>query len=395
MAAVSIAAMPKPPHSSAAVHQVAGSVYTHLATKLANWTGEVYAFHVGDTWMEPAVGTRMQDLSVSDYPGMHRYTAPQGHPALLAAVQQDLKKRYDWDLSRDQILIAAGATGALGAIAGALLDPGDEVLIAAPYWPLIEGIVRSFRGSPIAVPVFEPRLDLEATIAALEAQLTERTVAVYWNTPNNPSGRALSPAEIEGLVGWASERNLWILADEVYEAYMFDGQPTPARSFDPERTFSVHSFSKTFGMAGNRCGYVVGPADALGDARKISTHTFYSTPTASQLAAVNSLQLGSATEWVENASNKYAQVGREVASILRVPSPEGSTFLFLDVSSYLDAHGVPGLLGDLADKGVFMAPGESFGPYPQHVRLCFTAVAPEITLRGVEILAYELKRRRG
>ncbi len=386
--------MPRPPDFSNSVGSVAGSVYTNLAEKLAAWEGECYAFHVGDTWMEPAEGTRMQDLTVEEHPGMHRYTAPQGHPALLAAVAEDLDSRYGWQLERDQILIAAGATGALGAVAGAILNPGDEVLLAAPYWPLIEGIVRSFGGTPVAVPVFAPRLDLEAMLAAFEAARSERTVAIYWNTPNNPSGRALDGSEVEALVGWAAEHELWVLADEVYEAYVFDGTATPARDFSPERVFSVHSFSKTFGMAGNRCGYVVGPAEAILQSRKIGTHTFYSTPTASQLAAVRSLTLPAAAKWVESAREKYRQVGRQVAELLEVEAPQGSTFLFLDVANCLDDRGLEGLLSDLADRGVFLAPGPSFGPFPHHVRLCFTATPPEVTLRGAEILAEELSRRR-
>lgn len=390
--------MPRPPAFATAVRDVSGSVYTTLAGKLAAWEGECYAFHVGDTWMEPAEGTRMQDLSVDEHPGMHRYTAPQGHPALIEAVRGDLARRYGWDLDGDEILIAAGATGALGAIAGAVLDAGDEVLLAAPYWPLIEGIVRSFRGTPVPVPVFAPRIRSDRLIAAFDAAVTERTVAVYWNTPNNPSGRALEAAEIEALVGWACERNLWVLADEVYEAYLFDGGATPARDFDPERVFSVHSFSKTFGMAGNRCGYVVGPGEALEQARKISTHTFYSTPTASQLAAVESLRLPAASEWVNAARAMYREVGHQVARILGVEPPQGSTFLFLDLADRLnqrgpDAGGLDGLLSDLADRGVFLAPGPSFGPFPHHARLCFTAVPPEVTLRGVEILAEFVGRR--
>lgn len=385
--------MPRPPHYSAPTRDVAGSVYTTLAQKLAAWEGECYAFHVGDTWMEPADGTRMQDLTVEDHPGMHRYTAPQGHPALIDAVRQDLEDRYGWRLDADQVLIAAGATGALGALAGALLDPGDEVLLAAPYWPLIEGIVRSFRGTPVPVPVFAPRLTGEDLIAAFDGAITDRTVAVYWNTPNNPSGRALDAAEIETLVAWARERNLWVLADEVYEAYLFDGETTPARDFASERVFSVHSFSKTYGMAGNRCGYLVGPTEALEQARKISTHTFYSTPTASQLAAVESLRLPAAREWVDAARNKYREVGHRVADILGVEPPDGSTFLFLEFADSLDDRGLDGLLSDLADRGVFLAPGPSFGPFPTHARLCFTAVPPEVTLRGVETLAEFVGRR--
>ncbi len=394
--------MPHSPKFAAALDDVTGSVYTTLAKKLASHQGEVYSFHVGDTWMEPAEGCRMEDLRVAENPGMHRYTAPQGHPELLSTVRAELGRRHGWDLAPDQLLIAAGATGALGAVAGAILDPGDEVLLAAPYWPLIAGIVRSFRGVPVDVPVFVPQLHGDEIIAALEAATTDRTVAVYWNTPNNPSGCALTADEVAAISAWARERNLWILADEVYEAYQFgaalSGTPVrPAYGFAPERTFSTHSFSKTFGMAGNRCGYVVGPGEAIEAARKISTHTFYSTPTASQLAAIRTLTLPAATEWVASARAKYQEVGTRCAQLLGVPAPQGSTFLFLDVADCLDAgngNSLERLLEDLADFGLFLAPGPSFGPYPNHVRMCFTATPPEVTLRGAEILARELAGRR-
>ncbi len=395
--------MPLPPSFATAITNVTGSVYTTLAKKLANHKGEVYSFHVGDTWMEPAEGCRMEDLRVEEFPGMHRYTAPQGHPELLSTLREELGRRHEWDLSRDQILIAAGATGALGAVAGAILDPGDEVLLAAPYWPLIAGIVRSFRGVSVPVPIFAPRLSGDDIIAALETATTDKTVAVYWNTPNNPSGMALTADEVAAICAWAQGRNLWILADEVYEAYQFADEVGPAFSLAPERTFSTHSFSKTYGMAGNRCGYVVGPGRAISAARKISTHTFYSTPTASQLAATRTLTLPAAFEWVDSARAKYQEVGSRCAEMLGVPAPQGSTFLFVDVGDCLGdtdsadngpKTGLNALLEDLADLGLFLAPGPSFGPYPHHVRMCFTATPPDVTLRGCEILARELDRRR-
>ena len=152
----------------------------------------------------------------------------------------------------------------------------------------------------------------------------------------------------------------------------------------------MHSFSKAYGMAGNRCGYVIGPRAAMEHVRKVSTHTFYSTPTAAQVAATRALD-GLGDAWAADAGRRYAEVGAEAAVRLAVATPEGGTFLFLDVAGALDGRGTAGLLEDCADRGLLLAPGDRFGPYPRHVRLCFTAAPPEIVRAGVEVLAAVLQ----
>ena len=382
--------MPRHPALSASVAEITGAVYSKLARKLAEHSGPVYPLHVGDTWMEPPEGCRMEDLRVAEYPGMHRYTAPQGLPTLLAAIATRVEDRSGVGTTPDDVLVAAGGTGALGAAVGALVAPGEEVLILAPYWPLIAGIVRSFHGQPVAVP-FIGRAESPATAVELvERHRTDRTVALYLNTPNNPSGRVIPRDQVAALAEWARAHDLWILSDEVYEDYQFAGQHTYTRPFAPERTFAIHSFSKAYGMAGNRCGYVVGPAAARLELRKVATHTFYATPTASQLAALRALARGG--EWVDAARRQYAETGTWAAERLGVEPPEGSTFLFLDVAGQLDDGGLDGFLGRCADRGLFLAPGPSFGPYPSHVRLCYTAAEPHVVREGVEVLAELLGR---
>jgi aspartate/methionine/tyrosine aminotransferase len=156
----------------------------------------------------------------------------------------------------------------------------------------------------------------------------------------------------------------------------------------------VHSFSKTYGMAGNRCGYLAGPTEAISAIHRIVTNINYSACSAAQLAAqlaaLNALN-GAGEPWVDAAREKYAGLGRETADALGLPVPQGSTFLFPDVSDALDERGLDGLLGDLAEAGVLVAPGPSFGPYPTHVRVCFTAAAPDEIQRGVEIVVRRLE----
>ncbi len=283
--------MPRHPHFSPSVQDIADSVYSGLAHRLATYRGEVYPLHVGDTWMEPAEGCRMEDLRVADYPGLHRYAPPQGMPPLLDAIVERVRERTGVPTGRENVLVATGATGALGAVAGAILAPGDEVLQLAPHWPLITGIIRSFGGVPVDVPFFGAADSPETAVEAVRALKTDRTVALYLNTPSNPTGRLIPRSWIEALVEWAVREDLWIIADEVYEDYVYEGEHVYTRPLAPERTFAAHSFSKAYGMAGNRCGYVVGPEPAVRELRKIGMHSFYSTPTASQVAALRVLGL--------------------------------------------------------------------------------------------------------
>jgi N-succinyldiaminopimelate aminotransferase len=370
---------------------MASSVYSGLAQRLAQYQGETYPFHIGDTWMDPPQGCHMEDLRTAAYEGLHRYAPVQGLPELRSAIVERVSKRSGEAVDDAQVLITAGATGGLGAVLGALLEPGDEVLILAPYWPLIEGIVRSFHGTPIAVPAMGEHQTADDIVGMLQSALTEQTVAVYWNTPNNPTGVVLSASCLRALSDWARANDLWILADEVYEDYAYGAEHVASRPFAPERTFASFSFSKAFGMSGNRVGYVVGPAEAMQHVRKVSTHTYYSVPTASQVAAIRVLQ-GPGDRWAAAARDRYVEVGRAAAERLGVAPPGGSTFLFLNVAPSLDTRGLTGLLEDLVQQGLLVAPGPSFGPFPTHVRCCYTATEPVRTLRGIEILAKRLGR---
>ncbi|HXT22370.1 MAG TPA: pyridoxal phosphate-dependent aminotransferase, partial [Thermoanaerobaculia bacterium] len=272
-----------------------------------------------------------------------------------------------------------------------MVSPGDEVLILAPFWPLIAGIVRSFHGKPVPVPFLGNVSTPDEAVAEVERFRTDRTVALYLSTPNNPTGLVIPREVLAALVAWAAEHDLWVIADEVYEHYQFAGEHVYSRPFDPARVFAAHSFSKAYGMAGNRCGYVVGPPAAMGELRKVATHTFYSTPTASQLAAVAALH-GPGDAWAFAAREQYRETGSWAAQRLGIAPPQGSTFLFLDVADQLDGDGLDGFLARCADRGLFLAPGPSFGPYPAHLRICFTAAPPERVKEGVEVLAELLGR---
>jgi len=369
-----------------------GAVYSRIGGRLRTMDpADVYPLHVGDTWMEPLESARMEALRVAEHPGMHRYTSTHGLPALVDGIVEKARARNGLPAERAGVLITAGATGGLGAAVGMMAAPGDEVLILAPFWPLIRGIVQAFRATPVEVPFFGPVGSADDAVAAVEAKRTARTVALYVSTPSNPTGRVIPPAWLAALADWARANDLWLLSDETYEDYAYRDHPHASiGACAPERTITAFSFSKAYGMAGNRTGYLVGPADAMGHARKISTHTFYSAPTAGQLAGLRALRDGQA--WIDRAHDLYRDAGDAVADILGIERPQGSTFFFLDVAHRLDERGIWGFLEDCAAEGLFLAPGPSFGQdYPTHTRICFTSAPPDRVIEA----ARRLKARLG
>jgi N-succinyldiaminopimelate aminotransferase len=381
--------MPRPPHVSAPVAGIRGSVYSKLLHRLAAHRGEVYPFHVGDTYLPPPAGCAMEEIRSADYPDLNRYTPPQGLPALVDALLDRVRARTGVPLDRSRLFVTGGATAGLANAVGAIASAGDEVLLLAPHWPLIDGICRTYGAIPVDVPFFGLADSPEAAVEAVRAKASPRTVALYVNTPSNPTGRVVPRGWLEALVDWARREGLWLVFDEVYEDFQYEGAPTPGLSLAPERSFAAYSLSKGFGMAGYRCGWLAGPAAPMEGALKLHTHNVYSAPTASQVAALRVLG-GAGEAWVGSARAAYAETGRRAAARLGVAAPEGSTFLFLDVAAALGEGGLPPFLEGCADDGLFAAPGTSFGPYPTHLRVCYTAAPREVTLRGIDVLARRL-----
>jgi N-succinyldiaminopimelate aminotransferase len=366
-----------------------GAVFSPVAKRIDAVPGSVCPLHVGDTWMEPFAGARMEDLRVADHPGLHRYCDTQGVPALVDAIVEKVRARNGLPCERASVLVTAGATGALGAAVGAIASPGDEVLILAPYWPLIRGVVSTFRATPVEIPFYDRVASADDALEAVRAGLGPRTVALYVSTPSNPTGRVLPPRWLEALAEWAAREGLWLLSDEVYEDYVYRGEHVSMGRFAPERTLSVFSFSKAYGMAGNRTGYLVGAPDAVAQALKISTHTFYSAPTSGQIAALQALRDGD--DWIAQARASYREAGDASAAALGVAPPEGSMFHFVDVRHKLDTRGIWGFLQDCVDDGVALAPGPSCGAaYEGWVRLCYTAARPPEVAAAVQRVAQRL-----
>ncbi len=373
--------MPRHPEVSRVVSEMPVGVFSKLAHRISAIEGERYPLHVGDSWMEPMAGARMEDITIADHPGLHTYTSPLGLPELVDTIAA--RRGVD----SDRVLVSAGATGGLGAVASTLLNPGDEVLLLCPFWPLIRGIINLHHGRAVEVDFYD-KVQLASDVAAvLDAHRSERTVALYINSPNNPTGRVLPAPIVEAVAEYCRRHDLWIWSDEVYEDYCYLGEVTPIAQLAPERTFAAFSFSKAYAMAGNRCGYVVGPDKAsMTMLRRASTHQFFCAPQASQLGALRVLRDGDG--WLAEAKTRYQAAGDAAAEVLGLPRPAGGTFLFMDVGPHLDERGLHGFLVDCIDRGLILAPGSSCGEsYASFVRVCFTSAPPDVVARGVKVLA--------
>lgn len=372
---------PALPPLSPQTEAMPGAIYSPFADRIEGHPGPLFPLHVGDTWRDPFVGARSEDQSSAEISRLHAYSDTRGVPALVEAVAAKLQAKNGIHHETDEILVTAGATGGLSALAGAVLSPGDEMLILAPFWPLIRGIAQAFRATPIEIPFFDRVSSREEAIEAIQSKLTSRTRVLYVSTPSNPTGRVIPADWLEAMADLARRNDLWIFSDEVYEDYVYSGEHVSIARFAPERTVSVFSFSKSYAMAGQRVGYLAGPRAIVDEARKIGTHIYYHAPVAAQYAAVSALERGAS--WVAENRIQDGKVGRRVAGILGVPDPEGGTFLFIDVCDRLDGRGLHGLLEDSFEKGVLVAPGSSCGTdYADWIRISFTAAPPDSVLEA-------------
>ena len=384
--------MPRPPDVTATVAAMRGSIYSPDAGRDAAASAPACPLNIGDTWLEPFEGGRMEDLSANDYPELHRYTATRGIPPLIDAIVEKVRDRNGLTCERESVMVTAGATGGLCCAVGMLAAAEEEVLILAPFWPLIRGITQIFRAKPVEVPFFDRVDSAEAAVAAVREHLSPKSVALYISTPSNPTGRIIPEDWLQALAELARSENLWLLSDEVYEDYVYAGRHVSIGRFASERTISAYSFSKAYGMAGNRTGYLVGPPEAIAQAEKIATHSFYSAPTAGQVAGLRALQGGQ--PWVDRARESYRLAGAAAAAELGLPAPQGSTFLFVEATAALDERGIEGLLADCLEDGVAVAPGASCGQdYATWLRLCYTSAPPAEVGVAISKIARRLTAR--
>jgi N-succinyldiaminopimelate aminotransferase len=262
-------------------------------------------------------------------------------------------------------------------VVNVLLDPGDEVILPAPFWPLIRGIISARGAVAVEVPFYpqlrSPGFDLER---AIEDAITERTTAIYLNSPHNPTGTILNAEEIAVVARIAERHDLWVLSDEVYEDVYYAEAPKPLWTLPSliDRTVVTHSMSKGYAMAGARIGYTHGPAAIMSSIRSMQTFYTYCAPRPLQLAAARALNDGD--DWLDDMRAHNLANAHVMADALAIEVPVGGTFAFVDVSAFLrpgeDTHA---LLIRCLDAGVLLTPGSACGKdFGNWARLCFTVV---------------------
>ena len=373
--------MPRFPTVARTSEGLSDRVFSRLAEKARQRGGRIFPLHVGDTWLEPLPAARAEMQRTEDTPRLHNYAPVQGEARLLDAIERHLDRRSGLRVDRSRIQVMSGATAGLGVVVDALLDAGDEVLLPAPFWPLIRGTVKRRGARAIEVPFFDrladPTFDPEA---ALEARVTPRTVALYVNSPHNPTGAILGARALDAILRVAERHDLWIFSDEVYEELYFGErapEPVWARPAWQKRSVVVHSMSKAYGIAGSRVGWAHGPAEAMEAIRGVQTFSTYCAPRPMQLGAARALEEGG--EWIANVRRVYAEAAKRTADALGVPMPEGGTFLFFDTRAHWqDEHeGALTFLERCLEHGVLLTPGSASGTdYEDWARVCYTVVSP-------------------
>jgi N-succinyldiaminopimelate aminotransferase len=374
--------MPRFPNVSETSLGLSDRVFGALVAKARARGGRIHALHVGDTYLDPLPAAQAEAMRSADHTRLHNYSPVQGEPVLIDAILRHVDRRAGVTLDRELVQVMSGATAGIAVVVDTLLSPGDELVLLAPFWPLVRGTCMR-RGVKVVETPFFDRLasfpTAEATDAYLEKVASPRTSAIYVNSPHNPTGAILAAHHVEGIARFAERHGLWVISDEVYEELYFGAQPEPIWMHPKirPRAVVVHSVSKAYGLAGARVGFAHGPPEAMQALRGVQTFVTYCAPRPFQLAAARVLDEGQA--WIAEARTHYGELAQKAADVLGVPRPPGGTFLFVDATKHLrqGETDATGFLERCVEAGVLLTPGQASGKdYPTWVRLCFTTVPP-------------------
>lgn len=390
--------MTRSPALSRTAAEIRASIFADLEPRIeafARRGGSLVELHIGDTHLAPPDGARFSTADGGPFDArLYRYGAVAGVDRLREAFAARVLSAGHGPRVIDpekHTLVASGATHAIFCGARAVLDAGDEVLVAAPYWPLTVGVLRAAGAVPVEVPLTsrlyaDPSLDAGAIF---DEAVTPRTRALYITTPNNPDGKVLAKAQLQSIARVAIDRDLWVISDEVYADYVYDGAHTSIAAIDgmAGRTISAYSLSKSHALAGARVGFAVAPEEVVRVARRIATHTVFNVPVAAQRVALAALE--APASWVDDARSEYKAARDETLRALagsgaRTFVPEGGSYAFVDFTPVLGGRAVTHLLERAIDKGVVLAPGHGFGDgFGSWARLCFTSVPRPRLLEGI------------
>ena len=298
--------------------------------------------------------------------GETHYVASAGIPALRRAIARKLREDNAIEIDPEQIIVTPGGKAALFVSILALVGPGDDVLMFDPGWVSYEPMVTIAGARCRHVPL-DPAENYWISKEAIEAQLTPATRLLIVNSPNNPTGRVLTEAELAVIAEVAQERDLLVISDEIYEKIVYDGHRHYSLASLPgmaDRTLTVNGFSKAYAMTGWRLGYVAGPAPLIKQIMKVHSHSATCATSFAQWGAVAALEgpqdfIG---QMVSAWDRRRCLITERLNQIpgFRCPLPEGAFYAFPDVSGTgLSGQEVAARLIEEARVGV--TPGDAFG----------------------------------
>jgi aspartate aminotransferase len=307
--------------------------------------------------------------------GRTRYTDVAGEPALRDAIAEKYRREYGVAVSRENVLVTAGAKQAVFNACQVLFEAGDEVALFCPYWVSFPEMVRLSGAVPLLVPT-ELETHWKPIASDLADRATERTRGVVLNSPNNPTGVVVEPEELESVVEWCEARDACLIFDETYDRFLYDGRPhVSAASLWEEhadRIVITGAASKTWAMTGWRLGWAIASREIVDAMASYQSHSTSNASSISQRAALAALSDPVRTE--EVVAQMLGEYARRRATIIagltavkgiRCLPPEGAFYAFADVSALYGSREVIGSADFcerlLVETGVAAVPGDAFG----------------------------------
>ncbi len=388
--------MPKPPFLNPNLQKLKPSVFTTLTAQFKLLSAPPIPLHLGDTYRAPPAEAQWPQVIGKTTGNPYQYASPAGMEELRAAVAESLAKRGLSGLTTQHIAPTSGGTGALSLLAHTWFKSGDEVLILSPFWPIIRGIVDSVGAVPVEVPFYGRVKAGEGIDEILDPYVTDRTVAVYVCSPNNPCGTVLSPEELQALATWSQRHDLWVIADEAYYDFTYGDHHHSFLAALPgmaERTATVLTASKSYALAGTRVGFLIGDPAWLDPARLMSTHITYQLPIVCQIAALGAIE--HSADWLAETRGLYQRAAERVQQRLQAKfaPAQGGAYVFVDLREALNGRHCVDYVSELLREGVCIAPGEAFGKdFEGWARVCYTSVPPDQLELGIDRLNRSFER---
>jgi aspartate aminotransferase len=307
--------------------------------------------------------------------GRTRYTDVAGEPALRDAIAAKYRRDYGVPISRENVLVTAGAKQAVFNACQVLFEPGDEVALFCPFWVSFPEMVRLSGATPVLVPT-ELEMHWKPIASDLIERASDRTRGIIVNSPNNPTGAVIEPEELENLVDWCEARSASLIFDETYDRFLYRGKlHASAVSFweeHPDRIVITGAASKTWAMTGWRLGWVIGSREVIDAMSSYQSHSTSNASSISQRAALAALSDPERTEeavavMLAEYERRRDRIVADLAGIpgVRVLPPEGAFYAFADVSELYGPKEVSGSAEFcerlLTEAGVAAVPGEAFG----------------------------------